>query len=76
MTPADHLDLIKDRLLTDPIVAGPQIRCERQTVTDARLRVRVAIIDGSLLEFSEDVERTPEDNVQVVMYSFYRSVHC
>jgi hypothetical protein len=55
MTPAEHLEAVKERLLTDPVVAGFQVRRERYTITDAHLRVRVAIVDGSLLEFSEYV---------------------
>lgn len=71
MTPAEHLELVKERLLTDPIVASFQIRRERHTVTDAHLRVRVTLTDGSQLEFSEYVERTPEDDVQVMVYSYH-----
>lgn len=71
MTPVEHLEAVKERLLADPIVTGFQVRRERYTITDAHLRVRVAIIDGSRLEFSEYVERTPQDNVQVLVYSYH-----
>jgi hypothetical protein len=73
MTPAKHLELVKERLLADPIVTGFHIRRERCTVTDAHLRVRVTLIDDSRLEFSEYVERTAEDedSVQVIVYSYH-----
>lgn len=71
MTPAEYLDSVKERLLTDPIVVGFQIRRERRTATDGHLRVRVAILDGSLLEFSEYAERTPDGQMQVAVYSYH-----
>ena len=33
--------------------------------------MRVSLIDGSLLEFSEYVERTLDDQMQVVVYSYH-----
>lgn len=71
MTPAEYLESVKERLLTDSVVTSFQIRRERHTVIDGHLRVRVSIVDGSLLEFSEYLERTPEDQLQVVVYSYH-----
>lgn len=33
--------------------------------------MRAAIVDGSLLEFSEYVERTPDGQMQVAVYSYH-----
>lgn len=71
MNPAEYLDLVKERLLTDPIVDGFQIRRERATVIDGHLRVRIVLSDGSLLEFSEYVERTQQGGMQVLVYSYH-----
>jgi len=71
MSPAEYLDSVKERLLTDPIVAGFHIRRERVTVSDGHFRVRVSISDGTLLEFSEYVERTQEGGIQVPVYSYH-----
>ena len=71
MTPAEYLESIKERLLTDAIVTAFHIRRERYTVVDGHIRVRATIVDGSLLEFSEYVERTPEDQMQVMDYSYH-----
>lgn len=71
MTPAEYLDSVKERLLTDPVVIGFQVRRERHTATDGHLRVRVSLVDGSLLEFSEYAERTPDGHMQVVVYSYH-----
>ena len=71
MSPAEYLDSIKERLLTDPLVAEFHIRRERHTIADAHLRVRASLADGSLLEFSEYAERTPEGRMQVIVYSYH-----
>ena len=71
MSPAEYLDSVKERLLTDPLVAEFHIRRERHTISDAHLRVRASLADGSLLEFSEYVERTQEGRMQVVVYSYH-----
>lgn len=71
MTPAEYFDSIKERLLTDEIVTAFQIRRERHTVVDGHIRVRASIVDGSLLEFSEYAVRLPEDQMQVVVYSYH-----
>jgi len=71
MSPAEYLDSVKERLLTDPLVAEFHIRRERHTLVDAHLRVRASLADGSLLEFSEYVERTLEGWMQVTVYSYH-----
>jgi hypothetical protein len=69
VTPAEYLDSVKERLLTDAIVTGFDIRRERHTVSAGHLRVRLSLVDGSRLEFSEYLERTPEERMQVAVYS-------
>ena len=71
MTPAEYLDLVKERLLDDPVVAWFQIRRERATPIDAHLRVRAILASGDRLEFSEYVERTQQGNLQVSVYSYH-----
>ncbi len=71
MSPAEYLDSVKERLLTDPLVAEFHIRRERHTLADAHLRVRASLADGSLLEFSEYVERTLDGRMQVMIYSYH-----
>lgn len=70
MSLAEYLDSVKERLLTDPLVVAFHIRRERHTATDAHLRVRASLADGSQLEFSEYVERTPDGRMQVIVYSY------
>jgi hypothetical protein len=71
VTPAEYLESVKEHLLTDPIVTGFDIRRERHTATAAHLRVRVSLVDGSRLEFSEYAERSPQERMQVAVYSYH-----
>jgi hypothetical protein len=71
MTIVDYLDAIKDRLTTDPVVASFSILRERTTLVDGHLRARLAISDGSMLEFSEYAQRSPDGQIDVVTYSYH-----
>jgi hypothetical protein len=71
MIPVEYLDSVKERLLTEPIVLRFDIRRERSTLTDGHMRVRVTLVDGGVLEFSEYVERTDEGGMQVTVYSYH-----
>lgn len=73
MSPAAYLDLVKERLLTDPIVAEFQVRRERTSVTDAHLCARVVLANGTLLEFSEYAVHTNTGEMEVVVYSYHWS---
>jgi hypothetical protein len=71
MTIADYFDAIKDRLTTDPVVTSFSIVRERTTLVDGHLRARLAISDGSMLEFSEYAQRSPDGQIDVVTYSYH-----
>ena len=71
MTVAQYLDAVKERLLTDRIVARFQLVRERLTLSDGHLRARLTLIDGSRLEFSEYVQLFPDDRIDVVTYSYH-----
>lgn len=71
MTIATYFEIVKDRLLTDRIVFEFQILRERQTVMDGHLRARLRLADHSILEFAEYVHRLPNDEIQVVTYSYH-----
>jgi hypothetical protein len=71
MAVIEYLDAVKERLTTDPLVAGFFIVRERVTLVDGHLRARLTISDGSLLEFSEYVQRSPNDQIEVITYSYH-----
>ena len=71
MTVKAYLDLIKERLVTDPIVTGFHTVRERSTLVDGYLRARLDLGDGSQLEFSEYVQYSPASEIAVVTYSYH-----
>ena len=71
VTLAEYLDSVKERLLIDTVVSSFQIVRERSTLTDGHLRARLTLTDGSLLEFSEYVQRSPNGQINVVTYSYH-----
>ena len=70
MTVSEYLKTVKTLLLTNPLVDNFQIVRERMTANDGHIRVRMTLINGNLMEFSEYVQR-PEDDIQVVTYSYH-----
>lgn len=71
MTVAAYIELVKALLLTDPIIAHFHIIRERQTFIDGHLRVRMTLVDVSLLEFSEYVQHLPNRGTFVITYSYH-----
>jgi hypothetical protein len=73
MTIEAYLDLIKERLVTDPIVTSFHVIRERSTLVDGHLRVRLTLTHGSQLEFSEYMQRSPAGEIAVITYSYHRA---
>lgn len=71
MSPAEYLEAVKTRLLTDPLVENIEIRRERSTQADAHLRARLGLVNGAVLEFSEYVQRIQGDEIAVITYSYH-----
>lgn len=71
MSPAEYLEAVKARLLTDPLVEHIEIRRERSTQADAHLRARIGLVNGAILEFSEYVQRIQGDEILVITYSYH-----
>jgi len=70
MTVSEYLETVKAHLLTNPLVENFQIVRERITTNDGHLRVRMTLIKGNLMEFSEYVQRIAGD-IQVITYSYH-----
>jgi len=66
-----YLERIKDRLLTDPVVQNFHIVRQREALFDGFIRVRVTLQDDSFLEFSEYVQRTANDDIVIIKYSYH-----
>jgi Family of unknown function (DUF6516) len=71
MTIEAYLDSVKERFVTDPIVTSFHVIRERSTLVDGHLRVRLTLADGSQLEFSEYMQRSPAGEIAVITYSYH-----
>jgi hypothetical protein len=71
MTIAAYLEAIKERLVTDPMITCFHVIRERSTLIDGHLRARLTLVDGSQLEFSEYMQRSPAGEIAVITYSYH-----
>jgi Family of unknown function (DUF6516) len=71
MTIAEHLDAVKTRLLTDPVVAAFHVTRERNTISDGYLRARLTLSGDSQLEFAEYIQLSPDDQISVITYNYH-----
>jgi hypothetical protein len=71
VTVVEYLEAVKERLITEPVVISFEILRERKTVMDAHLRVRLELVDSSQLEFSEYVQHSPPEQIEVITYSYH-----
>jgi len=58
--------------VADPIVEAFEITRERITLVGAHLRVRLVLVDGSQLEFSEYMQHShASGEIEVITYSYH-----
>jgi len=67
---AAYFDSIEERLLSDERIADVDFVKRWQTDVNGYFRAHVVFKPGDQLEFSEYVQRTPEDQISVVTYTF------
>ena len=71
MTIDAYLEAMKERFVTDPLVTQFHVIRERATLMDGYLRARLALADGSQLEFSEYMQRSSDGPIVVITYSYH-----
>jgi hypothetical protein len=69
MTIDTYLEAMKERFVTDPRVTQFHVIRERSTLMDGYLRARLALADGSQLEFSEYMQRSSDGVIAVITYT-------
>lgn len=70
MTALEYLETVKERLLTDELIAQFEIVRERITSLDGYLRVRLVFVNDTRLEFAEYFQLQPDGAVVAATYSF------
>src|SRR5882762_6544145 len=71
MTIHAYLEAMKERFVTDLIVTRLHAIRERSTLVDVYLRARLALADGSQLEFSEYMQQSSAGEIAVITYSYH-----
>src|SRR4030095_6248820 len=71
MTIEAYLQAMKERFVTEPIVTRFFVIRERVTLVDGYLRARLALADGSQLEFSEYMQRSSTGEIVVITDSYH-----
>jgi hypothetical protein len=66
-----YLNAMKERFVTDLMITSFPVIRERSTWVDGHLRARLELADGSQLEFSEDMQRSPPGEIVVITYSYH-----
>ena len=71
MTIEAYLAAIKERFVSESNVTRFHVIRERSTLVDGHIRARIELADGSQLEFSEYMQRSPADEIAVITYSYH-----
>jgi hypothetical protein len=71
MTIEAYLQAMKEHFVTDPIITRFSVIRERSTLVDGYLRARLALANGSQLEFSEYVQQSSAGEIVVITYSYH-----
>ena len=71
MTIDAYMQSMKERFITEPLVTQFHVIRERSTLMDGYLRARLALADGSQIEFSEYMQRSPAGEIVVITYSYH-----
>ncbi|MGE3541518.1 MAG: DUF6516 family protein [Candidatus Tectimicrobiota bacterium] len=71
MTIEAYVQAMKARFVTDPSVTHFTVMRERSTLVDGYLRARLALADGSQLEFAAYMQRSSTGAIAVITYGSY-----
>jgi hypothetical protein len=71
MKPSKYLESVKNLLLTDFRITTYQIVREFEETQKRYIRARLTLSDESFLEFSEYIEKSSEDDIQITDYSYH-----
>jgi hypothetical protein len=69
--PSEHLNNLEKLIVESELVKASQIRERRARRFEAYIKVRLTLIDDSVLDVTEYVHATEEDNAQVKRYSYH-----
>ena len=71
MKPSNHIDEFERLIVESQVVKASLIRERRIRRFEAYIKVRLTLIDDSVLDVTEYIQATEEDNAQVKRYSYH-----
>ena len=71
MTIEAYVNAMKERFVIAPMITSFHVTPERSTWVDGHLRARLGLADGSQLEFSEYMQRSPAGEIVVITYGYH-----
>ena len=73
MNVAEYFESVKERILTDSFVLDLKILKQVDRSNNGHLPARITFSDNSILEFSEFIDQSTNDEVRLVTYSYHWS---
>lgn len=67
----EYFESVKDYILADSSVADLKVIKQVNRSNNGRLRARIRFLDDSVLEFSEFIEKSSGNEIQLVTYSYH-----
>lgn len=71
MKPSDHLEIFDRLVVESPLIKASQIKERRIRRFEAYLKIRLTLIDDSVLDVTEYIYAADEDNAQIKRYSYH-----
>lgn len=67
----EYFESVKDYILADSSVADLKVIKQVNRSNNGHLRARIRFLDDSVLEFSEFIEKSSGNEIQLVTYSYH-----
>ena len=71
MRAADHIDALEKLIVDNPIIQSSEIKERRVRRFDAYLKVRLTLLDNSILEVTEYIHAEEENLAEVKRYTYH-----
>ena len=71
MKAADHIDALEKLIVDSPIIQSSQIKERRVRRFDAYIKVRLTLIDDSVLEVTEYIHAEEENHAEIKRYTYH-----
>ena len=71
MKPSEHLERFDRLIVESPYIKSSQVKEKRIRRFEAYIKIRLTLIDDSILDVTEYIYAADEDNAQINRYSYH-----